>query len=60
MDDYEVNEEKLIVFYEQRLIETGVGLIKLSSSQSYIKRLITNDGLIPFDNSLRFFIEQFR
>lgn len=54
-----MREEK-IDFYRQRLMKIGVELIKLAGEDEYLERLITGKNLLPIDQALKEFIEQFR
>ena len=47
-------------YYQDRLRDISVQLAKLSEDQRYIERLVKGDSLLPLEQGLRFFIEQFR
>ncbi len=47
-------------YYKEQLERLGHQITDLSRNDQYIERLIDGDDLLPFDEALRVFIEQFR
>lgn len=53
-------QQPLHQYYKEQLQRLGKNITDLSRNDQYIKRLIDGDDLLPFDEALRAFIEQFR
>ena len=52
--------DEIVKDYQQSLETIGLKIILLSANKDYVRRLIKQDALLPIDQALKSFIEQFR